>query len=55
MLGSSLVEVRKKETCAKTFEFGVVLKTRNPKLDFYLGSFQDRLTINNPKITQKPA
>lgn len=35
MLEDILVEVIKEETSAKTFEFGLVLKTTNPKLDFY--------------------
>lgn len=51
VLENILGEVIKKETSAKTFEFGLVLKNRNPKLDFCLESFQDWLTINNPGIT----
>lgn len=30
----------------KTFEFRLVFKTRNPKLDLHLGSFQDWLTTS---------
>lgn len=55
VLENILGEVIKKETSAKTFEFGLVLKNRNPKLDFCLKSFQDWLTINNPGITWKMA
>lgn len=43
MLEDILVEVIK-EISAKPFEFRLVFKTRNPKLDLCLGSFQDWLT-----------
>lgn len=40
-----------KETSAKTFEFGLLFKTRNSKLDLCFGNFQDRLTT--PELLEK--